>query len=60
MTRAILIALSLLVAVPAYAGGSMAPSVKTVVVNKSNATVTKTVRNPVTKQVNNPVTRKVK
>ena len=56
MTRAILIALSLLVAVPAYAGGSMAPSVKTVVVTKSNQTVTKRV----TKSVNNPVVRKVK
>ncbi len=56
MTRAILIALSLLVAVPAYAGGSMAPSVKTVVVTKSNQTVTKRVNNP----VRNPVTKKVK
>lgn len=43
MTRAILIALSLLIAAPAYAGGSMANPVKVVKVTKSNQTVTKTV-----------------
>lgn len=56
MTRAILIALSLLVAMPAYAGGSMAPAVKVVTVKKVNNPVTR----KVTKQVHNPVTKKVK